>query len=105
MLTVTEKALDVIQEFIKQKKPGAAIRITMSIGWSGPALGMALDEPMDGDEVFEKKGTKFVMEKYVWDQAQPINIDFVETPQGSGFRMTSALSAQASGGCGSGCSC
>lgn len=32
MLTVTEKALDVIQEFIKQKKPGAAIRITMSIG-------------------------------------------------------------------------
>ncbi|HRS97395.1 MAG TPA: hypothetical protein P5040_04360 [Smithella sp.] len=68
-------------------------------------MGMALDEPREGDEVFEEKGTKFVMEKYIWDQAQPINIDFVETPQGAGFKMTSALSAQAGGGCGSGCSC
>jgi len=32
MFTVTEKALDIIQDFIKQKRPGSAIRITMSIG-------------------------------------------------------------------------
>jgi hypothetical protein len=32
MFTVTEKALEVIQDFIKAKKPDAAVRITMSIG-------------------------------------------------------------------------
>jgi hypothetical protein len=32
MFTVTEKALEVIQNFIKEKKPGSAVRITMSIG-------------------------------------------------------------------------
>lgn len=65
---------------------------------------MALDEPGKNDEVFDEKGTKFVVDKDVFDQAKPINVDFIETPQGSGFKLTSALSA-AAGGCGSGCSC
>jgi len=32
MLTVTDKASEVIQDFLKDKKADAAIRITMSIG-------------------------------------------------------------------------
>lgn len=32
MFEVTEKALDVIKNYIKEKNPDAAIRITMSIG-------------------------------------------------------------------------
>jgi len=32
MFTVSEKALEVIKDFIKEKKPDASIRITMSIG-------------------------------------------------------------------------
>ena len=103
MFTVTEKALEVIQDFIKAKKPDAAVRITMSIGWSGPALGMALDEPGKDDELFDEKGTKFVIDKDIFNQAKPINVDFIETPQGSGFKVTSSLSAP-SGGCGSSCS-
>jgi iron-sulfur cluster assembly protein len=65
---------------------------------------MALDEPGNDDEVFDEKGTKFVIEKDLFNQAKPINVDFVETPQGSGFRLTSSLSA-AGGECGSSCSC
>ena len=104
MFTVTEKALEIIKDFIKEKKPDSAVRITSSIGWSGPALGMALDEPGKDDEVFDEKGTKFVIEKDLFNQAKPINVDFVDTPQGSGFRLTSSLSA-AGGECGSSCSC
>jgi Fe-S cluster assembly iron-binding protein IscA len=63
---------------------------------------MALDEPGNNDEVFEEKGTKFVVDKDVFNQAKPINIDFIDSPQGSGFKLTSALPAA---GCGSGCSC
>jgi Fe-S cluster assembly iron-binding protein IscA len=32
MLTVTDKALEVIKDFLKDKNADAAIRITMSIG-------------------------------------------------------------------------
>jgi iron-sulfur cluster assembly protein len=65
---------------------------------------MALDEPGNDDEVFDEKGTKFIIEKDIFNQAKPINVDFVDTPQGSGFRLTSSLSA-ASGACSSSCSC
>jgi iron-sulfur cluster assembly protein len=65
---------------------------------------MALDEPGTDDKVFDEKGTKFLIDKDVFDQAKPINVDFVDTPQGSGFKLTSSLSA-AGGGCGSSCSC
>ena len=64
---------------------------------------MALDEPGNDDQVFDEKGTKFVIEKEIYEQAKPINVDFIETPQGSGFKVTSSLSS-AGGGCGSSCS-
>jgi iron-sulfur cluster assembly protein len=52
---------------------------------------MALDEPRNEDEVFEEKGTKFVIEKDIFNQAKPINVDFVDTPRGSGFKLTSGI--------------
>jgi iron-sulfur cluster assembly protein len=64
---------------------------------------MALDEPKVEDEVFEEKGTKFIIDKDLFSQAKPINVDFIESPQGSGFKLTSNL-AQTGGGCGSSCS-
>jgi iron-sulfur cluster assembly protein len=64
---------------------------------------MALDEPGKDDQIFDEKGTKFLIDKDIFEQAKPINVDFVDTPQGSGFRLTSSLSA-AAGGCGSSCS-
>jgi iron-sulfur cluster assembly protein len=64
---------------------------------------MALDEPRNEDEVIEEKGTKFVIDKDLLSQAQPINVDFITTAQGAGFKLTSSLS-QEGGGCGS-CSC
>jgi len=66
---------------------------------------MALDEPGTEDEVFDEKGTKFVVDKDIYNQAKPINIDFVSTPQGDGFRINSSLSPAEGGACGSSCSC
>ncbi|MDD5344650.1 MAG: hypothetical protein PHW12_09550 [Smithella sp.] len=68
-------------------------------------MGMALDEPNNGDEVFEEKGTKFVVEKDIFNQAKPINVDFISTPQGDGFKINSSLSPAEGSGCGSSCSC
>lgn len=103
MLTVTDKASAVIKDFLKDKKPGASIRVFLNMGCSGPSLGMALDDAnADADEVISVGGTNFVVEKEFFNQVKPITIDFITTPQGAGFKLTSSLPEGR--GCGS-CSC
>jgi len=63
---------------------------------------MALDEPHKDDEVIDEKEIKFVIEKDLLNQVKPINIDFITTPQGAGFKLDSSLPK--GDGCGS-CSC
>lgn len=62
-------------------------------------MGMALDEPEQNDEQFEKDGIRFVVDKELLETAKPIKVDFLETDNGSGFYITSGMS-----GCGT-CSC
>jgi iron-sulfur cluster assembly protein len=64
---------------------------------------MALDESKTDDEVFEDRGVKFLVEKTLLEKVKPINVDFIETPRGGGFKLTSSLSQQSA--CGSSCSC
>jgi len=63
---------------------------------------MALDEPNENDEVFKDNGLTFIIEKALWEQAKPITVDFITSPMGSGFKLSSNIAA--SGGCGSSCS-
>jgi len=103
MLTVTDKASEIIKDFLKDKKADASIRVFLNNGCSGSSLGMALDETRnETDEVIQTSGTTFVIEKDLLNQVKPINIDFITTPQGAGFKLTSNLPE--GGGCGS-CSC
>ena len=103
MFQITEKASEMIQDFLKDRQDPTYIRLFLSQGgWSGPSLSMALDEPKDNDEVFEKSGVTYLMEKDLYERTQPINVDFIESAMGSGFSITSALSGGNS--CGS-CSC
>lgn len=105
MLTVTDKALEVIADFLRDKKEGAFIRVFLNMGCSGPSLGMALDEAnTDADEVISTGGTTFIVEKELFNQVKPINIDFITTPAGAGFKLTSNL-PQPQGGCCGSCSC
>ncbi|MCP4021313.1 MAG: hypothetical protein GY729_05680 [Desulfobacteraceae bacterium] len=59
---------------------------------------MALDEPKDGDDTFDVKGHKFVVEKEFMDKAKPIKIDF----SGMGFALDSNIELGGDDGC-SGC--
>jgi Fe-S cluster assembly iron-binding protein IscA len=63
---------------------------------------MALDESQGNDEVFENRGITFLVDKKLLEEVQPINLDFIESARGSGFKLTSSLAA--GGGCGSSCS-
>jgi iron-sulfur cluster assembly protein len=64
---------------------------------------MALDESTTEDEVFENQGIKFLVEKVLYEKVKPIAVDFVSTPRGGGFKLTSSLSQESA--CGSSCSC
>ena len=61
---------------------------------------MALDESQEGDEVFNQNGLTFMIEKALYEQVKPIKVDFVETPRGSGYAISSNLKpADCGGGC------
>ncbi len=64
---------------------------------------MALDESKEADEVFDRDGVKFVIEKSLLEGTKPITIDYITTPTGSGFSIESSLKKEKSD-CGS-CSC
>jgi iron-sulfur cluster assembly protein len=101
MFTVTDKASEAIKEFLKERDENSAIRITMAMSCCGPALGMSLGEQTSEDEEFNEQGIKFIIDKEVLKQAQPISVDFIESACGSGFKLTSAFTPAE--GCGSSC--
>jgi Fe-S cluster assembly iron-binding protein IscA len=65
---------------------------------------MALDEPKETDEVIKDSGLTFLIDKTLYEEAQPITVDFMDSAMGSGFKLSSSLAAAGGGGCGGGCS-
>ena len=64
---------------------------------------MVLDEPRENDEVFDDNGLSYVIDKGLLEQAKPLKVEYVDSPYGSGFSISSNLSLGAA--CGSSCSC
>jgi len=62
---------------------------------------MSLDEAKEGDKIFKEDGVTFLIEEELFEQAKPINIDFIDSDRGSGFSINSNLLTGAScdGGC------
>ena len=61
---------------------------------------MALDEPKENDEAFDGSGVTFLINKELYQQTQPITVDYVTTDAGGGFTIASSLdSAKACGSC------
>ena len=105
MFEVTEKASDMIKNFLKDRENLPAIRLMLAQGgWSGPQLGLALDELRDDDESFDDRGLTFVVEKEFYEKIKPVTIDYVTTPTGEGFQISSSMPEPESA-CGTSCSC
>ncbi len=56
------------------------------------------------DEVFDRDGVTFVIDKKLYEETKPITLDYVETPGRKGFTIKSALDDKSACGSGS-CSC
>ena len=61
---------------------------------------MVPDEPHDDDMSFTDQGITFVVSKELYERVKPIRVDFVDSPMGSGFQISSYLAKA----CGTGCS-
>jgi Fe-S cluster assembly iron-binding protein IscA len=64
---------------------------------------MALDESQEEDQVFTEKGVTFLVNSELFEKVKPINVEFVTSVHGSGFKVASALDAASA--CGPTCSC
>jgi Fe-S cluster assembly iron-binding protein IscA len=64
---------------------------------------MALDEPLEDDEILKDNGMTYLINKELFEQAKPINIDFTESAMGSGFSISSSM--KDGDACGGSCSC
>ena len=59
---------------------------------------MALDEPREDDEVFKESGITFAINKQLYEQVKPIQVEYVDAARGSGYRIAANL-AQCCGSC------
>jgi Fe-S cluster assembly iron-binding protein IscA len=65
---------------------------------------MALDEPQADDEIIGDNGINFLIEKVLLEKAKPIMVDFINSDQGTGFKLTSSLVLEENA-CGNSCNC
>ncbi len=96
MFEVTKEASQKVKEFFQGRKELSPIRIVAGSGCCGPSLGMALDEAKEDDEVFEVNGITYVIDRQLLELAKPICVDFAQTDTGTGFSITSSLTADIS---------
>ena len=74
-----------------EKVRTTAIRVSlMEKEDTGPFLGLSLDEEKPEDESFEVQGLTFIVDKNLLELCGAINIDFVETDNNPGFKVTAA---------------
>ena len=98
MITVSETAVNELNEFFSDKEK-SPIRVYLAPGGcSGPHLALALDAPNDDDEVFDAAGYTFCISKDIFAQTGDIAVDVTYM----GFSLEPANPIGGGGGC---CGC
>ncbi len=89
MFEITDKARNELTKMFESEsaKSKNLIIYFQGFGWSGPSLGMALEESVDGMEKMEVNSISIYIDKQLREfiaQNGKINIDFQEYPSGGG---------------------
>ena len=104
MITLTDKGAEKVQEFLSAQSAVAAtagLRVGVrGGGCSGFQYALAFDEQRDGDEVFEDKGIRLLVDGPSLPYVRGSVIDFVDGLQGAGFKVENP-NVIAACGCGS----
>src|ERR1700683_5407320 len=104
MITLTDKSAVKVQEFLAGQVvqvETAGLRVGVrGGGCSGFQYALAFDEQRDGDEVFQDKGIRLLVDTPSLPYVSGSVIDFVEGLQGAGFKVENP-NVIAACGCGS----
>jgi iron-sulfur cluster assembly accessory protein len=99
-LTLTNEAAKVVKDLLaEQDRNDLTLRVYIAgSGCSGLKYGMALDENIeDGDQIFESNGIRLVVDEESLPYLAGAVVDYIDTPEGGGFRVENPNAA--------GCSC
>ena len=105
MVTLSDLASRKLSEIISaQGEKVIGLRLHAMAGCcSGPQFGMSLaSEAMPGDWEGEISGVRVVVDPESAEMLEGATIDFVETPDQSGFTIANPKAVKAGGGCGCG---
>ncbi len=104
MITLTDKGAEKVRDFLAaQNAVNATAGLRVGVrggGCSGFQYALAFDEMRDGDEVFEDKGIRLLVDTPSLPYVRGSVIDFVDGLQGAGFKVENP-NVIAACGCGS----
>ena len=104
MITLTDNGAEKVREFLSSQATVAAtagLRVGVrGGGCSGFQYALAFDEQRDGDQVFEDKGIRLLVDVPSLPYVHGSVIDFVDGLQGAGFKVENP-NVIAACGCGS----
>ena len=104
MITLSDKGAEKVQEFLASQQQDAALAgLRVGVrggGCSGFQYQLAFDEQRDSDTVFESHGLKLLVDRESLPYVSGSTIDYEETLQGAGFKVSNP-NVVAACGCGS----
>ena len=102
MITMTHEAAQKIQSLAAAKgMPEAGLRVkVVGGGCSGLSYKMDLDQPRDGDKIFEHNGAKLVVDRKSFLYLNGTELDYKDELMASGFSLRNPNIKRACG-CGS----
>ncbi|NLH99855.1 MAG: iron-sulfur cluster assembly accessory protein [Chthonomonadales bacterium] len=109
-VTFSERAVAEIQAVLeREERAGDALRIFVAgASCSGLQYGMGIEtSPDDGDTEYMQHGLRVIIDSQSLQYMQGASVEFVESPNGGGFRIDNpnvtggCSSCASSGGCGS----
>jgi iron-sulfur cluster assembly accessory protein len=102
MLTLTPKAVEKIQGFLKSEDSlhGKSLRLKVApSGCAGYEYKIAFDDKIDGDKILPQHGFDVVIDAETMPLVEQATIDYAEDEASSGFRIKNPLE-KGSCGCG-----
>ena len=104
MITISDKGAEKVREFLAAQEADlslAGLRVGVrGGGCSGFQYQLAFDEQREGDVVFESHGLKLLVDQESLQFVRGSTIDYEESLQGAGFKVTNP-NVVAACGCGS----
>jgi iron-sulfur cluster assembly protein len=107
-ITISSLAVENARKMMEEKElPDHCLRVYVAgIGCAGPQFGLAIDKaPQENDTVVESDGLRILVDPNSLAYLDGASIEYTDTPQGSGFRISNPnpVAGSACGSCGGGC--